>query len=252
MILRKQRSSPEAQSTPSHGLSHEMQHLRSAARPLALMPIPPTSPPRYAQTSAAATQPEPVPVTSAIGDAEMTLLAATAQGDAVAFRTLVEHHVRVVAAIGRRMLHDDAEAEDVAQEAFLRLWRNAATLVLGPGGVRPWLRRVVTNLCIDRIRAGRNTTVVAEVPEHAAPGSQERTLEERELSVRVDTALKQLPERQRAALVLFHYEGLSQIEIGATLGISDEAVESLLARARRALKLSLRDEWQALLPDAVD
>jgi RNA polymerase sigma-70 factor, ECF subfamily len=184
-----------------------------------------------------------------LSDAEASLLAQTVRGDAAAFRVLVDQHVRAIAAIGRRMLRDDVEAEDVAQDAFLRLWRNAATLELGPGGVRPWLRRVVTNLCIDRIRAGRNTSVMAEVPERPAPGGQERMLEQRDLAVRVDAALKQLPDRQRAALVLFHYEGLSQIEVGEALGVTDEAVESLLARARRTLKAGLKDEWQALLPD---
>ena len=66
---------------------------------------------------------------------------------------------------------------------------------------------------------------------------------------RVDMALKALPERQRLALTLFHYEGMSQIEVGQVLGISDEAVESLLARARRSLKVSLKDEWQGLMPE---
>jgi RNA polymerase sigma-70 factor (ECF subfamily) len=61
--------------------------------------------------------------------------------------------------------------------------------------------------------------------------------------------LKDLPERQRLALTLFHYEGLSQIEVGKILGVSDEAVESLLGRARRALKAELKNEWQQLLPE---
>ncbi len=66
--------------------------------------------------------------------------------------------------------------------------------------------------------------------------------------MRVDAALGELPDRQRLALTLFHFEGLSQSEVGATLGVSDEAVESLLARARRTLKGSLKDEWRDLLP----
>ena len=111
----------------------------------------------------------------------------------------------------------------------------------------PWLRRVVSNLCIDRVRSGRNTTVVDEVPEQAQRPEQVNALEKQEASARVDRALKDLPERQRLALVLFHYEGLSQIEIGKTMGISDEAVESLLSRARRSLKTALASEWRELL-----
>jgi RNA polymerase sigma-70 factor (ECF subfamily) len=163
---------------------------------------------------------------------------------------LVDRHLPTVLAIARRMLRDDAEAEDVAQETMLRLWRNAAGLELGPNGVRPWLRRVASNLCIDRVRARRNTTVVEEVPEESAPPSQLRHLAERELGARVDAALQALPERQRLALTLFHYEGMSQIEVGQVLGISDEAVESLLARARRALKVALKEEWRELMPES--
>jgi RNA polymerase sigma-70 factor (ECF subfamily) len=183
---------------------------------------------------------------------ETALLARVAAGEAQAFRGLVDRHLPTVLAIGRRMLKDDAEAEDVAQETLLRLWRNAAGLELGPGGVRPWLRRVASNLCIDRVRARRNTTVADTVPEEIEPAGQVRHLAERELTARVDGALKALPERQRLALTLFHYEGMSQIEVGAAMGISDEAVESLLARARRRLKTLLKNDWQGLIPESDD
>jgi RNA polymerase sigma-70 factor (ECF subfamily) len=183
---------------------------------------------------------------------EARLLADTARGDAAAFRALVSAHLSGAVAIARGMLGDAAEAEDIAQEAFLRLWRNAGALELGPGGVKPWLRRVISNLVIDRVRAGRRTTVVAEVPEQIEPARQDRGLVEHDLKARVGAALQGLPERQRAALVLFHFDGLSQIEVGAALGVSDEAVESLLARARRSLKVALKDDWQALLPDRTD
>jgi len=181
---------------------------------------------------------------------EIGLLARVAAGESEAFRGLVDRHLPTVLAIARRMLRDDAEAEDVAQETMLRLWRNAAGLELGPNGVRPWLRRVASNLCIDRVRSRRNTQVVQEVPEESAPPAQVRYLSERELGARVDAALQALPERQRLAITLFHYEGMSQIEVGDVLGISDEAVESLLARARRALKAALQEEWRGLIPES--
>ena len=142
---------------------------------------------------------------------EALLLAATARGDGEAFRKLVGVHLGAMLGVARRMLGDATEAEDVAQEAMLRLWRNAATLELGPGGLKPWLRRVVSNLAIDRIRSSRNTNVVAEVPEQLAPPEQSAGLEARDLSLRVQQALATLPDRQRLALVLFHFEGLSQI-----------------------------------------
>ena len=91
--------------------------------------------------------------------------------------------------------------------------------------------------------------VVDEVPELPEAATQQSEMEAQDTSQRVDAALKALPDRQRIALTLFHYEGLSQIEIGQIMGISDEAVESLLARARRGLKAALRDELQELLSD---
>jgi RNA polymerase sigma-70 factor, ECF subfamily len=184
------------------------------------------------------------------GEDEGALVARVAAGEAQAFRTLVDRHLPMVLGIARRMLRDDAEAEDVAQEALLRLWRNAAGLELGESGVRPWLRRVASNLCIDRVRAQRNTSLGDALPEEAEPASQLTQLAEQDLGKRVDAALKALPERQRLALTLFHYEGMSQIEVGNVMGISDEAVESLLARARRTLKGALKEEWQSLLPES--
>lgn len=187
---------------------------------------------------------------SSLDDA--ALLAGLARGEAEAFRALVSRHLPAVLAVARRILRDDAEAEDIAQEAMLRMWKTGASVELGPGGLKPWLRRVTSNLCIDRMRAAGRITVTDEVPEQETPAEQLMVLTGQDLAARVGDALKALPDRQRVALTLFHYEGLSQIEVGNAMGISDEAVESLLGRARRALKGLLKDDWRNLIPDALD
>jgi len=180
---------------------------------------------------------------------EAVLVAEAGAGDGRAFGVLMERHLGVVVSVARRMLRDDAEAEDVAQEAFLRLWRSGATLEIGPAGIRPWLRRVVSNLCLDRVRGQGRVKVVEELPEVPEPAKQLAALESQDVQRRVEVAMQKLPDRQRLALTLFHFEGLSQIEIGNVLGVSDEAVESLLSRARRQLKAELKSEWDLLRND---
>ncbi|MFA7307123.1 MAG: sigma-70 family RNA polymerase sigma factor [Hyphomicrobium sp.] len=181
---------------------------------------------------------------------EVVLVAEAGSGDSHAFGVLMERHLGTMVSVARRMLRDDAEAEDVAQEAFLRLWRSGATLEIGPAGIRPWLRRVVSNLCLDRVRGQGRVKVVDELPEVPEPAKQLAALESQDMQLRVGGAMQKLPERQRLALTLFHFEGLSQIEIGNILGVSDEAVESLLSRARRQLKVELKSDWESLRNDS--
>jgi len=166
-------------------------------------------------------------------------------GDARAYRQLSEHYLARVLNYSYRMLGSRAEAEEVCQEAFLRLWKLREPWK-GEAKVVSWLFRVAHNLCTDRLRRRRD---VSDDAEHAAPESRRPSaiLERREVSIAVREAIERLPERQKAALLMAHYEEMSNPEIGAVLDIGVRAVESLLSRARR----QLRDELANLSQDNV-
>lgn len=174
------------------------------------------------------------------------LVARVAQGDEAACQLLVDRHLSRMVSLARRMLGNQADAEEVAQEVFLRVWTHASRWEPGRAQFRTWLHRVATNLCLDRLR--RHTMDdIDSIPEPASdqPGP-DVLLEQQQLAKRVDAALQALPARQRAAVMLTHYQGLTNIEAAETLEISVEAVESLLGRARRQLRTALateRDEW---------
>jgi len=183
--------------------------------------------------------------------ADQALMARVSQGDAHAFQQLVNSGIDRVLAVARRILGDDIEAEDVAQDVFLRLWRQAEQWEGGRAQVSTWLYRVTVNCCIDRLRARKEQTV-DELPEICAGANQLKALEEADLQNYMDIALQALPERQRMALVLFHYENLSISAVAEYLDASVEAVESLLARGRRTLKKRLEPHWRLFLPDVLE
>jgi RNA polymerase sigma-70 factor (ECF subfamily) len=175
------------------------------------------------------------------------LLNRIADGDQGAFREMMQHHLSAVLATARRIVRDDAEAEDIAQEAFLRLWKSAATIESNQYGLRPWLRRVASNLAIDWLRKANRFDVTDDVPDQAEAADQLRALEETEVSGRVEAALASLPPRQRTAVSLFHFDEFSQREVADMMELSEDALESLLARGRRRLREILKNDWQELL-----
>ncbi len=179
---------------------------------------------------------------------DAALLARYARGDAGAARALTVRLAPRAHAQAFRMLGDRSEAEDVVQDAMLRLWRIAPEWRTGEAQVSTWLYRVVSNLCTDRLRRRRRGGValddVAE-PEDPAPGV-EATLQDNARHTALRVAIADLPERQRLALTLRHFEGVSNPEIAEQLGVSVEAVESLTARAKRALATALMGRVAAL------
>jgi RNA polymerase sigma-70 factor (ECF subfamily) len=172
------------------------------------------------------------------------LFAAVARRDEQAYAELVDRHLQKVVMIAARMLNTQSEAEDIAQEAMLKVWTRASLWRPGMAKFSTWLYRVTINLCIDRMRRERTVKVeIAEtyIDESANPA---RDLERRQLKDAVSAALDQLPPRQKAAIVLCHYEGFSGKEAAAALGVSVLAVQSLLLRAR----VALRDKLSTFAP----
>ena len=167
-------------------------------------------------------------------DAE--LLRAFAAGDRAVAAQLVARLAPRALAVARRLLADPAEAEDVTQEAMMRLWKMAPDWQEGGAQVSTWLHRVTVNLAMDRLRRrGRGVALdaIAE-PESPAPQVVEAMIQGDRMAA-LETALATLPDRQRAAVVLRHIEGLSNPEIAARLEVGVEAVESLTARGKRRL-----------------
>ena len=174
------------------------------------------------------------------------LLVLYANGDGDAARSL---NVRLTPrAFGQavRMLGDRAEAEDIAQEAMLRLWKIAPDWRQGEAKVTTWLYRVVANLCTDRLRRSRSVDLDS-VPEPEDDRSDVAgEMQQAARMTALQDALAQLPERQRQAVVLRHIEGLGNPEIAEILEISTEAVESLTARGKRALTAILAGRREEL------
>ena len=175
-----------------------------------------------------------------------TLLVLYGNGDGAAARALSLRFAPLAFRIGVRMLGDRAEAEDLAQEAMLRLWKIAPEWRAGEAKVSTWLYRVVTNMATDRLRRRRGVGL-DEAPEVAdgAASALERMIET-DRAQALELALAQLPARQRQAVVLRHLEGLSNPEIAAAMEIGVEAVESLTARGKRALAALLSGRREEL------
>ena len=178
---------------------------------------------------------------AAAQDQDDALLGWVAQGDPAAVRALMARKLTRIYGLAVRMLGDAAEAEDVTQEVFLRAWRQAPRWTPGRARFDTWLHRVALNLCYDRLRRRREVPTETP-PEQTDEGpAPDRGLEAADVGVRVAAALAGLPDRQREAVVLCHYQELGNVEAAGLMGVSVEALESLLSRGRRALRGALAD-----------
>ncbi|WP_175966265.1 RNA polymerase sigma factor [Burkholderia sp. BCC0322] len=172
-------------------------------------------------------------------DPDAALVARVGARDASAVRMLVARKLPRLLALATRMLGDRTEAEDVAQETFLRIWKQAPGWRESEARFDTWLHRVVLNLCYDRLRGRREepVEVLPDVPDPQPEPAMRAELRSRDARVR--QALAALPTRQREALVLQYYQEMSNVEAANLMGITVDALESLLARARRNLRAQL-------------
>jgi RNA polymerase sigma-70 factor, ECF subfamily len=172
------------------------------------------------------------------GPADHDLMARVARGDDQAFRLLSRRHVRAALALARRIVGNDAVAEELVQEAFLRVWINAPRW-RPQAAFRTWLYRIVINLCLNETRRPSPLALgAAGDPADPAPQA-DAELAARERDKLVAAAVAALPARQRAAIVLTYQEGLSNAEAADALDTSVSGIETLLVRAKRALRAAL-------------
>ena len=172
---------------------------------------------------------------------DQTLVSAIVRKDAAAFRELTERHLVSVHRLAARMLRDPNEAEEVTQDTFLKLWTHAARWrpTGGDASVLPWLRTIAINACIDRLRR-RRFELGGEIPDRPdETASAPEQIDQHRHGLVVSRALSRISDRHRAAIILTYYEELPNASAATTMQMGLKAFESLLLRARQALKAEI-------------
>ena len=176
-------------------------------------------------------------------DSDESLMVRVCNGDHRAFSELVERHSGLFYGAAFRMCNNATEAEDIVQDAYIKLWTKPQSFDPTKGTkFTTWFYRVVTNLAIDKGRRKKPQTnpEVLDYMADDAPAADEMLAEKHQESV-LEAAIQNLPERQKAALNLCFYEGLSNKEAAEILDVGVKALESLLMRAKKTLKAELAD-----------
>ena len=177
-----------------------------------------------------------------VSDPDADLIFGLQSGDESALAGLMDRHISTIHRQAYYMLGDQMMAEDVTQTVFLKTWEQGKSWEAGQAKLLTWMRRVTRNACLDMLKKKKPiyTDTVPEIEDEA--NSPFESLSQSQRSQRVGDALTQLSEKQRAALTLSYYQGVSQREGASIMDISESAYESLLVRGRKALKIILADE----------
>jgi RNA polymerase sigma-70 factor (ECF subfamily) len=183
-------------------------------------------------------------------DAEdVRLMRLVAGGDTIAFEALVERHQALVAGTVARMLGSNSDVEDIAQQVFIRVWKSAGRYV-ARAKFTTWLLKITRNLVFNEMRRAKrhphlpvqNDPETEELPlKDETTATPDASLLQTELQHAIESAITELPDTQRMALVLRRYEELSYEEIADVLELSVPAVKSLLFRARTELRERLKN-----------
>ncbi|MFZ5609992.1 MAG: RNA polymerase sigma factor [Pseudomonadota bacterium] len=189
------------------------------------------------QGGRAAMTPQPAARLHRLSDA--ALMARVAKGDGPAFAVLLARHMGAQLAFAARVLGHGGQAEEAVQEAFLKVWVKAGRFDPAKAGFGTWLYRIVLNQCLDAKRRHRREVPLEAANDAPTPGDVEGEVIAASSRQAVARALAALPARQRAAIALCYFEGLSNAEAAAVLEVGVKALESLLSRGRAALKATL-------------
>lgn len=166
---------------------------------------------------------------------EEELMQKISHNDADAFQELLFRYEKKVFSLAWRLCLNQPEAEDLTQETFLKIWRNAK-LWKQEAKLETWIYRILYNSFIDVRRRTKESTEEPTEVLYSNDDSPEQTLIKKQESQTIANALKELPERQKEALVLCYYQGMKAKEAAEVLSVSQSALEALLFRARQTLK----------------
>jgi len=170
---------------------------------------------------------------------DILLMERVASGDQLSFRVFVVRHLPKAHAIAMRLLHNHADAEEAVQDAFDKVWVNAARYNPAKAAVGTWFYRILTNTCLNMARKKPPESVTLDVIEEVV-ADEEKRQDERLMAhqevLRVRVAVQSLSERQRLAVVLCYFEDMTNPEAAQVMGLHVKALEGLLVRARKILR----------------
>ena len=175
---------------------------------------------------------------------EPDLVRKSINGDQSAYQLLLDQHLSSVSNFVMRMMANTAEADDIIQETFIRLWTHGDKFNPEKAQLTTWLHNIAHNLCIDHFRKFKRLVEEPSTEKASTLAGPEDKAIQADMTATVQEAMMKLPERQRSAIIMCHYQGLSNKDAAMILDVSVDALESLMARGRRKLKQMLLVDGQ--------